>query len=124
MTIPKEITDKYGLTEYTESIEWLTKFFDSTEDKVTYDESSTEDRQLIDYRNDAFDKLQELKTNQVQELTEQLQLVTDALLEMADQVYEQVYMVYWVYLGWFLGGSWVVLSNNLVTNLVNDLLSF
>lgn len=88
MTIPKEITDKYGLTEYTESIEWLTNFFDSTEDKVTYDESSTEDRQLIDYRNDAFDKLQELKTNQVQELQEQLQLVTDALLEMADTVYE------------------------------------
>lgn len=88
MTIPKEITDKYGLTEYEETTEWLTNFRDATEHYMTDEELANENSELSKYRNEAYDTILELEAKSTQDLIDQLQLVTDALLEMADTVYE------------------------------------
>lgn len=91
MEISQTILDKYNLEAYDNSLEWLTNFLNATKDDAENDAELAElrteaDAILVDVTNYVA-RIQELETEK-QELTEQLQLVTDALLEMADQVYE------------------------------------
>lgn len=91
MEISQTILDKYNLEAYDNSLEWLTNFLNVTKDDAENDAELAElrteaDAILVDVTNYVA-RIQELETEK-QELTEQLQLVTDALLEMADTVYE------------------------------------
>lgn len=91
MEISQTILDKYNLEAYDNSLEWLTNFLNVTKDDAENDADLAElrteaDAILVDVTN-YVTRIQELE-NEKQELTEQLQLVTDALIEMADQVYE------------------------------------
>lgn len=92
MKIPQEIIDKYDLGEYEESAKWIKNFLDKTET-----EENAENETILALRTEAEALLIELTDydtiianlkQEKQELTEQLQLVTGALLEMADQFYE------------------------------------